>query len=186
MTKPLYIGISGKARHGKDTVAKAIHALAPEDTKIIGLADALKAYCRVAYGMREKDGPLLQIVGTDVLRRQRPNIWTEVLATTAEESGYPIILIPDVRFRNEAQFVRDAGGLLVRVIRPGFVADDRPADHVSEVDLDDYEGWDAVLEAEHIDQLRGHARIWWRNQQAHQFRPVQLATMPPLPKEAAA
>lgn len=185
MTKPLYIGISGKARHGKNSVAQAIHELMPSDSTIIGFADALKAYCRVAYGMATKDAPLLQSVGVG-LRQSDDNVWIRVLRDTAEESGYPIVLVPDVRFKNEAQFIRDAGGLLVRVIRPGFVADDRPADHISETDLDDWQEWDEILSATGLGELRAMARMWWREAAVpYQLPKVQLATMPPLPAEAA-
>lgn len=42
--------------------------------------------------------------------------------------GYPVV-VTDVRFQNEAQAIRDAGGVLVRVDRPGLPDEDR---HVSE------------------------------------------------------
>lgn len=185
MSRPLYIGISGKARVGKNTTAQAIHELAPRESTIMGFADALKAHCRVAWGMRTKDPALLQYVGVAV-RQADEETWIRVLQDTAEESGYPIILIPDVRFRNEAQFVKDCGGLLVRVIRPGFVATDRPADHISEVDLDDYQGWDGVLEAVGMGELEAKARVWWKSTGVPYRWPLQLATMPPLPAEEAA
>ncbi len=46
-----YIGFGHRARQGKDTAARAIHYAFPRDTHILGFADALKAYARVAFGM---------------------------------------------------------------------------------------------------------------------------------------
>lgn len=47
------------------------------------------------------------------------------------------VVIPDVRFRNEAEAIRARGGVLIRINRPGHVA----AGHVSETDLVDFD-WD--------------------------------------------
>ena len=48
------------------------------------------------------------------------------------------VVFSDVRFENEAQAIRDAGGILIKVIRPGFNGDD----HVSENALGDWDDWD--------------------------------------------
>ncbi len=139
----LYIGLGHKARHGKNFVADVIHAVHPTTTRVLGFADALKAHCRVAYGMRAKDAPLLQMVGTDLYRRQNPNIWVEVLEATANDYPEPIILIPDCRFPNEVEFVTSRGGFTIKVTRytPDgrvYVAPDRDPAHASETALDDY------------------------------------------------
>lgn len=51
--------------------------------------------------------------------------------------GVENVVIPDVRFRNEAEEIRARGGVLIRINRPGRVA----AGHVSETDLVDFD-WD--------------------------------------------
>lgn len=47
------------------------------------------------------------------------------------------IVVPDVRYRNEADEIRARGGVLIRINRPGRVA----AGHVSETELVDFD-WD--------------------------------------------
>ena len=58
----------------------------------------------------------------------------------------PWIVIPDVRFKNEVQAVKDWGGKAVQIIRP----DNDPvsaahATHASETELDGYSGWDYTI-----------------------------------------
>lgn len=139
------VGLGHKARHGKDTAAAAICAAFGAESYRIGFADAVRAVCRINHGMTTKDAPLLQHVG--VGRRQTdPDIWVRAVAWavhdwSADRNGRPgVVVIPDVRFPNEAQWVRDNHGLLVCVTRYGpdgqpFVANDRSAVHLSETAL---------------------------------------------------
>lgn len=152
----LYIGFGHKARQGKDSVARLIHATYPAMTRVLGFADALKAYCRVAKGMRAKDATVLQQVGLDE-RDKRVNIWIEVLEATAAEYVEPIILIPDLRFQNEAEFIRSHEGLCVRVQRTRedgslYIAEDRDPQHPSENELNEFP-WPITIEARDGDML---------------------------------
>ncbi len=152
MANKLYIGFGHKARQGKNVVADTIHAQWPALTRVLGLADALKAHCRVAFGMRKKDAPLLQLVGTDLYRRQNANLWCEVLEATAEDCAEPIILVPDVRFPNEADFIMSHEGMMIRIRRllpdgTQYLAPDRDAAHESETALDNYNGWGLTIDA---------------------------------------
>jgi hypothetical protein len=51
------------------------------------------------------------------------------------------VVVSDVRFHNEAEAIRDRGGFLIRIDRPGRHAEG----HVSETALAGFEGWDAVI-----------------------------------------
>lgn len=74
---------------------------------------------------------LAQTLGTEWGRNLIDgNIWLKIaqkkferVSSTAEMKGGRILglgmIIPDVRFENEAQWIRDAGGLMLEVIRPG-------------------------------------------------------------------
>ena len=142
----LIIGLGNKARHGKNYAAKCMLAHAAAHGvygKEYGFADALKAYCRVAFGMRKKDAPLLQYVGTDIFRKKDPDVWVRVLLDTIEDQQPDLAIITDVRFPNEANAVRAAGGKLVHVSRLNedgshYVAPDRDPLHLSETALDAY------------------------------------------------
>ena|SRR3990167_6144800 len=145
------IGIGHKARHGKDTTANAILEKLERSTKKYSFADDLKAFARV-LGMRSKDGPLLQALGTNVFRRLNDSIWVECLYAKLLEEQPTTAIIPDVRFPNEARFIKDLGGIMVRVDRYNpddtlFISPDRPADHPSETALDGYKDWDFILTA---------------------------------------
>jgi hypothetical protein len=59
------------------------------------------------------------------------------------------ITISDVRFKNEADYIRKKGGILIRLIGdPQKLSelDDRDPNHISETDLDDYEFFDIIWE----------------------------------------
>lgn len=154
MTELKIIGIGCNARQGKMRVAKAIHCAIPERSWIFSFADSLKAYCRVNGWMGAKDSRLLQVFGTEIMRYVDPARWFSVLEHTLNEFGpdygVDICLIPDVRFPNEAEWIKDRGGKLIKVERvmPDgslYVDPTRSAKHDSERALDSYDGWDAVI-----------------------------------------
>ena len=71
------------------------------------------------------------------------DIW--VKAMFARCSKYQFVIVPDVRFKNEADIIHQRGGLLIRVEGDPTKAretDGRDLTHVSEVDLDDYAHFD--------------------------------------------
>jgi len=159
----IILGIGHKARHGKDTAASAIldyyglannvkltHGL--KDTLVrvqrVGFADALYELARNEYGMKEKDAPLLQRLGAEK-RKDNPEYWIEK-AFTRIHTKTDIVVIPDVRYQNEANYIKFHGGYLLKVTRLNkdgspFVDPSRPADHPSEVELDSYTGWDLQI-----------------------------------------
>lgn len=57
-------------------------------------------------------------------------------------SGQPVV-VPDVRFRNEAENLKRLGAVLIRIDRTMPTISDSD---VSEHDLDDFHGWDAVIQ----------------------------------------
>jgi hypothetical protein len=99
------------------------------------------------YGKHPK---LLQWWGTNFRREQDADYWTKKLFVSIP-NNIQIALITDVRFPNEAQGIKDRGGYLVNVQRINedgsqYVAPDRPADHPSEVALDNW-NWDAFIKS---------------------------------------
>ena len=149
----LILGFGHKARQGKNVAADAVVDYYTRKREIygamgynikaqsIGFATALYEVCRNEYGMRVKDAPLLQRVGME--RRQLdPDYWIK-RAFAAIKPMTDIILIPDLRFVNEAEYIKAQGGYLVDIKRLNadgtqHIAQDRPADHISETALDGY------------------------------------------------
>ena len=84
---------------------------------------------------------LLQRMGTEVGRQMiSPTIWVDL--AMRESAKHELVVITDVRFPNEADAIKAAGGVLWRIQRP-YVS---PANsHSSETALDDYK-FDAVVE----------------------------------------
>ena len=52
------------------------------------------------------------------------------------------LVVPDVRFWNEAEAIKERGGILIKITRPGHHGDG----HVSETELVDFDGWDHVID----------------------------------------
>lgn len=136
----IIVGFGHKARQGKDTLARMVHELLAQETKIYSFAAALRAYCRVSGWMKEKDAPMLQYVGTDLFRKSNPDIWVETLKHQIEEEAPAAALITDMRFPNELRLCA-VNGFTVNVTRYNFdgtpyIAPDRRTDHPSETALD--------------------------------------------------
>lgn len=161
----LVLGFGNKARAGKDTAVEAIVGYFDKSLQLAhkhGLknhipvaqsfkfAGALYEECQTLHGMKEKDAPLLQRVGMQ-RRAEDPFYWIERCFQKIRDEKPDIALISDVRFLNEAKWIKDIGGYTINVSRLNedgtkFVADDRPADHPSETELDDW-NWDYRLTA---------------------------------------
>lgn len=75
-------------------------------------------YVEKPPGIRE----LLQEYGTDVRRADDPEYWVKRWLVTYGSLGKPHVVVPDVRFPNEARMVTELGGYLIRVLRPGHGA----------------------------------------------------------------
>lgn len=86
----------------------------------------------------------LQTLGTECMRNTiSDNIWVAALMADYkrieygddEQGQYPNWIITDVRFVNEATAIKEKGGIIIRVDRPGYGPVN---DHPSETELD---GW---------------------------------------------
>jgi hypothetical protein len=134
----LVVGFGCKARSGKDTLAQAVAARLPA-ARTFSLAADIKATAR-SLGMATKNPEALQLIG-EAGRLINRNVWIERLQAQIVESSAPVALVPDVRYSNEARWITDNAGLLIRVDRveldgTPFVAADRNPNHASETELE--------------------------------------------------
>ena len=125
------IGFSGRRGSGKDTVAHLIQQLQLErQWHIRSVGEPIKAVCAALAGeevapyfsqqgktellpaFNRTRGEMLQQVGL-ALRQWEPDIWVQAFFSQLPPNQY--ILIPDVRFPNEADLIRHRGGLMLRV-----------------------------------------------------------------------
>jgi hypothetical protein len=103
----------------------------------------------------------LQKLGTDVMRDHlHKDIWVNALFSEwnqwGSEGRIPKWIIADVRFPNEAQAIRDRGGVLVRMERGKPVNN-----HISEIGLDDYYFDFIVDNTGDMDMLKKHAKHFY-------------------------
>lgn len=114
-----HIGFIGLAGSGKDTAADALMFTHYR----CSFASRLKGIARMLGWDGEKDErgrAFLQDLGMAV-RRFDEDTWVRLL----REEVSPVIqqlVFTDVRFQNEADFVRSVGGIVVRIVRPGIIA----------------------------------------------------------------
>lgn len=166
------IGLTGLAGCGKSTVADA---LAERGWTVVSLAEPMKAALAEWFGWshdrlygpseaRNAPDPrwggltarrALQHLGTEFGRAMHPDVWIRLALSKAERASGPVV-IPDVRFKNEAAAVRAAGGRVVRIVRPGAGLDGAAATHASEAGCGPAD--EVMLNAGSLGELR--AKAW--------------------------
>lgn len=142
--KPRLIGLTGPARSGKDSVADA---LAGKGMQSYALAGPLKAGLRAMFDLTHEhtDGPLkedpIDVLGGVTPRRLMQTLGTEWARHTVHDDvwlwlagrkwdrvvencgrGLRGLVITDIRFDNEAEWIRDRGGAIFHVQRPGHAS----------------------------------------------------------------
>lgn len=95
----------------------------------------------------------LERLGTDAIRTIAPTFWIGASILELTERTTPVV-VTDVRYPNEADTIRELGGKLVRITRPGAIR----SDHIADNSLDDYEADYSVLNDGTLDDLARHAQ----------------------------
>jgi hypothetical protein len=170
----MLIGVTGKAGAGKDTFAKYF---IDKGWKRYGFADPLKRMLEVGFDLdpsvwdqheiKEAEIPwlgrspryLAQTIGTDWGRKMvHPDVW--LLLAEQVLIKEPQLIIPDVRFDNEARWIREHGGVVIRVCKTiDWTVDN--GEHESEKGVSDDYVSRAVINDGTIDDLhKSAARIY--------------------------
>lgn len=194
------VGLGHYSRTGKDTFANALVDWLPKHgmtAKKIPFAWKLKDICHQLYawdGLREaafydtpdgekfRDIPLPTIgktpvelwiaMGTPAVRQNvYEKTWIDYLLRSDHQCD--VLVIPDVRFPNEVSAIRELGGSLHKVVRPGY----GPRNTVADLALMGYGGWDYVWGAHgDINRLRVEAYRIGASLVGLDEWPVQLAS----------
>lgn len=119
------IGLAGFSGAGKNYTANLICHLRAEFQQV-AFADPLKAAMSSIFGFSAEQlhslersqvdrywdatpRELMQLVGTDLFRNQyRQDVWIKAVARRVQQ--YDHVVITDVRFRNELDWIRQTGG----------------------------------------------------------------------------
>lgn len=161
---PKLIGLAGRKRAGKDTAALALIAMGYSPIAFAEPIKAMIAMLAAAGGTDPKDiqrmlegdlkevpqdifggktpRHLMQTLGTEWGRRMIvDDLWIRIALADAEKTSGGSV-ITDVRFPNELEAIRAAGGIIIRIERP-----ERPVgegeDHSSEILID-------TLDVDHV------------------------------------
>jgi hypothetical protein len=163
----MIIGISGKLGSGKSFIAKQIISrLSEYNFKEKSFADNLKKIVSILTGIDIKKittreikqkylhewdmtvGEMFQKLGTDCIRNHlNNNAW--IISTFSKYTEEQNWIISDVRFINEADYVKKLGGILIRLEGDPLNIrqyDPRNSNHSSENELDNYDNFDMILE----------------------------------------
>ncbi len=203
----ILIGLGAKARQGKTYVSNYMKETYPE-IECYAFADELKRYCKehhnelvpqwqLAHQVKHlplaKEDPIygytaiLQWYGTEIVRKRNPNQWVDIVAEKIRKDKTEIAIVTDVRFPNEAAYIKNHDGYLVEVIRHNedgtrYYDPNRDKNHASETALDDYLGWDysILCKSGNLDSLRIKSETVIRaiveDYMLHELGPVDDAT----------
>lgn len=165
------IGLGYSARSGKDTAAAALvrdmgfhrrafadklkelalkaDPLVTTNVQAVNVSTGAGHLKHVFHGLGGWEGvkdvypharEFLQNLGTGAREVFGETFWIDqALADLDPDEDY---VFSDVRFLNEAEAIKGLGGFVILVDRH----QQRTGGHVSETELDDYEGWDAVID----------------------------------------
>jgi len=160
------IGIHGPLNGGKDTVANYLQAKFPDRFNRYAFAKPIKQACVILFGftpeqmedrvLKEQIDPFwgfsprraMQLLGTEYGRNMlRKDVWIqraalEVMNNIKIKRG---TIITDVRFENEAEWLREQpGAVLIYLQVPDLTKDDRYA-HESEQGISFVKGFDHLI-----------------------------------------
>ena len=141
------IGLTGKKGSGKDTACEMLAEIVkPLCLQRIGFADevyndlAAMLSIPVWYIKEHKSNFRLMLQGyaTDFKRKmQGDDYWINRWEEKFINSEGDVIVVPDVRFINEAAYIQKMGGVIWRIHRPAVLS--QIDLHVSENELDEFQ-----------------------------------------------
>jgi hypothetical protein len=124
--QPLIIGFAGKAKSGKDTAGK--YLVDEYQFAHYYFAKPLKEGAKAMFNLTDEQiknkekavepwgrspRQLYQLLGTDIARTIDVNVWVKNAQMFVKSVPGRSVVITDVRFSNEAHWIRSQGGIVV-------------------------------------------------------------------------
>ena len=161
MSLPKLIGVTGFKRSGKDTFAQVLVEEAGYTR--LAFADALKEEVAGFLGIptkelehdKEKWREVLQRHGC-AMREMDLEYWIVMIEEKIYLDDVQYVVVSDVRFQNEANWIWKNNGVIVRMVRDGIYSAD-PSWHVSERAVGTIKA-DYTLDANNIEARKQGAR----------------------------
>lgn len=177
---PFLIGLGHYSRTGKDTFCRLLTKELAErniTASRVAFADAVKqvayqlfswAGLREAYfyethpGERSSKLPRAGLTPVEIwvavgnrMRDVYPDVWVNIVLDELPASQ--VAIITDVRFPNEVAAIKERGGKVLKIVRPGV----EPLPTDSDRALLGYDEWDGVINNNRgADDLRAYAQTW--------------------------
>lgn len=171
------IAFAGRKQSGKTTCSEFLQKLCTNqfigESKIYNFADPLKKNICIdilgltyeqCYGSDDQKNQLvdcywdhhqlsarevMQIVGTDIFRRMKQNVWSDAIIRHINKENPSIAIIADCRFPNEVETIKNAGGIVIKLTRNPY-----NSYHASEMALDpnqyDQANFDLIIDNENL------------------------------------
>lgn len=150
--KPMLIGLSGKAEHGKSAASRIIRDWVVNNggtCAIFEISALILQECitlgylpagTIRNGQDKAQNALLILHGK-ARREASPNYWTDLVVWQMLSSGADVAICPNVRFPAEGGAIQAAGGTVWRINRLNadgsqFISDTRDPNDITETALD--------------------------------------------------
>lgn len=171
------LGISGKVGAGKSSVARMLANWSNGKAEVIGItsfAEPIKTICHDVLGLsfaqcwgthqdKETMTPygksarrMMQDIGMLFREKFGEDVFAKATIRQARRMPCLLVIIDDVRFPNEIAAIRRAGGKVIRLLRHEPTTGAR---HESETALDDYHGWDAIVDNRNLSVQETSSRV---------------------------
>lgn len=163
----MIVAFGHRRQVGKDTCAKFLETvirLETSNSKILrqGFANKLYDICHQLYYWAGFNGynyyldhpeskevilPLLNKSPRTILievgmKMREVYAETWIAQLTEKEENYNCIIIPDLRFENEAKYIKNKGGVIIKVTRPDAKEFNDPVDMA----MSNHKNWDHIIE----------------------------------------
>lgn len=179
MRNSIIILLSGPMGVGKSTAAQMLRNYLGTQSEVMAFAGPLKEFCEescqdlIKYwnslptapyfipkktGWYDKKTPmnriLLQMIGTDIVRKINPNYWAELAFAKARASKCTYVIFDDWRFPNERHIFVDSGMTVMtgKVMGPQTVTTSTGSGHISETIISDFTEYDFVIDNQRMNQ----------------------------------
>ena len=164
-SKLFIIGLSGRMQSGKTTVANYLNGNLPNSVISGFFQHAKEAFVDV-FGLDMKPSDLnnqntknsvhscgktyrqmLQEFGRK-MRDIDQDIWVGKWKQCLPENGFDFLIVPDVRFEDEVDAIKDLGGVVIRLTRNPV-----KSGHETETGLDGYEFFDLTVDNANMSEM---------------------------------